>query len=363
MGAHPKFEVRIVAKETVLVTATGTIVAQGIIKSLKLANQRHDKVAYRIIGADMSPGAAGLYRCDEGVLVPGAGDQGYVDAIVRVCKEERVRGIFVGAEEELGPLAKESGRIEKESGAAVIADARAIAIGRDKWKTFEFLRDNDLPTAESALPEQADEFTKKVGFPVIVKPREGHGSLEVHKAANHEAVGAAVAWVRRAGWKPILQEYLPDAEEEFTSGVTVDTAGKRVMSSISMRRTLKNGQTHRAFIDDFPRVKKAAESIALKLGVKGPLNVQTRMARGKPKTFEINPRFSASCPMRAAAGINEPDIVFRNWVMKEKVSVRSHQKLVCLRYLNEVYVPLSSYEKTVKDGRTKDSSSFVPDYF
>jgi hypothetical protein len=38
----------------VLVTAAGSIVAQGIIKSLKLANR------YTIIAADMSPLAAGL---------------------------------------------------------------------------------------------------------------------------------------------------------------------------------------------------------------------------------------------------------------------------------------------------------------
>jgi hypothetical protein len=31
------------------------------------------------------------------------------------------------------------------------------------------------------------------------------------------------------------------------------------MSSISMRRSLKNGQTYKAFIDEFPVVRKAAE--------------------------------------------------------------------------------------------------------
>ena len=48
----------------VLVTAAGSIVAQGIIKSLKLAQR------YNIVAADMSPLAAGLWRCDSGILVP-----------------------------------------------------------------------------------------------------------------------------------------------------------------------------------------------------------------------------------------------------------------------------------------------------
>ncbi len=61
------------AQETVLVTATGTVIAQGIIKSLNLANEAKDNpVKYRIIGADMSPDAPGLYRSHSGVLVPPA---------------------------------------------------------------------------------------------------------------------------------------------------------------------------------------------------------------------------------------------------------------------------------------------------
>jgi hypothetical protein len=45
----------------VVVTAAGSILAQGIIKSLKLANEKHG-IKYTIIAADMSPFAAGLYR-------------------------------------------------------------------------------------------------------------------------------------------------------------------------------------------------------------------------------------------------------------------------------------------------------------
>jgi carbamoyl-phosphate synthase large subunit len=59
--------------ETVLVTSAGSIIAQGIIKSLNLANEGKDNpVKYQVIGADMSPDAPGLYRADDGILVPPA---------------------------------------------------------------------------------------------------------------------------------------------------------------------------------------------------------------------------------------------------------------------------------------------------
>jgi carbamoyl-phosphate synthase large subunit len=154
-------------KEPVLVTSAGTVVAQGIMKSLRLANSRGDAtMRYKLITADMSPKAAGLYRSDVGVIVPPADSAGYLDAIMKLCKEEKVRAIFVGSEEELAPLSENSQRVERETGAVVLADARAVAIGRDKWKTFEHMTKAGLPCAASALPADRDRFvgTGSSGF-------------------------------------------------------------------------------------------------------------------------------------------------------------------------------------------------------
>jgi carbamoyl-phosphate synthase large subunit len=202
-----------------------------------------------------------------------------------------------------------------------------------------------------------------VDFPLVVKPREGHGSLHFYIAHDNEELARYASAITKAGWRPMIQEYLPDGGEEYTSGVTVDRARNRVMSSISMRRTLKGGQTYKAFVDDFASVRSSAEEIALKMGVKGPVNIQARLSGGKPKVFEINPRFSASTAIRAAAGVNEPDIVFRNWVLGEQVKVEGYKKLVCLRYLNEVFVPQSTYEVMARDGRVERANATTPDYF
>lgn len=110
-------------------------------------------------------------------------------------------------------------------------------------------------------------------------------------------------------------------------------------------------------------VRSSAEEIALKMQVRGPLNIQARVEGGEPKVFEINPRFSASTAIRAAAGVNEPDLVFRNWVLGEKVKIENYRKLVCLRYLNEVYVAEPSYEEMERNGRLEGRKSSISDYF
>jgi carbamoyl-phosphate synthase large subunit len=349
---------------TVLVTAAGTVVAQGIVKSLRYANsKRGNPVRYRVVTADISAQAAGLYRGDLGILVPPASSHDYLGSIMQICEREEVTAVFVGADEELSVLEGAADMIERETGATVMTNSSdVIAIGKDKWRTFEFLKKNGLPCAESALPGQRRSFIREFGLPIVVKPREGHGSIQVHVANSSDEVNQAVARIQRSGGRPILQQYLEQEDGEFTSGVTSDRDAK-VISSITMRRSLKGGQTYKAFVDDFPKVRDSAEKVAAAIGSKGPLNVQARMSGGEPKAFEINPRFSASGPIRTVAGVNEPDLLFRNWVLGEKIQPEGYRRIVAFRYWNEVYVTQSSYEKAMREGRTSGKNSFIPDYF
>ena len=92
------------------------------------------------------------------------------------------------------------------------------------------------------------------------------------------------------GWKPMIQEYLPGLDDEFTSGVTIDKNGTYTMSSIAIRKYLKGGQTYKAFIDDYPIVRLSAENVAEKLGVTGAVNIQAKYVPN-----EESPSSSTDC--------------------------------------------------------------------
>src|SRR5919202_4258301 len=260
------------SSETVLVTAAGSIVAQGIIKSLNLANgQKGNPVKYRIIGADMSPNAPGLYRSDNGILVPSASSANYTDCLIRLCRERQVKAIFVGSDDELLAIACAQTQIERESETKVlVAPIDLISTARDKWKTFQFCYLNNLSYASSALPANSEEFAREFGFPLVVKPREGYGSVHCNIVKNKEEMDFSIQTIEKAGWQPVIQEFL--AGEEFTTGVTVDTSGKKIMSSIAIKKLIKHGQTYKAFVDDFGLIRESAEKFASKLGAKGPIN-------------------------------------------------------------------------------------------
>ncbi|MDE1853678.1 MAG: ATP-grasp domain-containing protein [Thaumarchaeota archaeon] len=348
----------------VVVTAAGTVVGQGIIKCLKLANTNGGDIEYRITATDASPLAAGLYRGDFGVVVPLATDPGFVEAIIGVTKKSGATAIYAGSDEELPPLSSAKEKIERETGAKVMVNpAGVLEACSDKWKTYVFLKENDLPRAESAVPEFKESFYSVNRFPLVVKPRGGHGSVDMHVVRDRDEAELAMGAIVRNGSRPLIQEYLGDEGMEFTTGVTVTSDGEEVMSSIAMRRTLKGGQTYKAFIDDFAEVRVSAENVALKLGARGPLNIQSRLVDGEPKIFEINPRLSASSPMRAVAGVNEPDMLYRNAVLGERPKVTEYQKLVAMRYWNEVYVRQSTFQKTEKEREFVGPDSVVLPYF
>ena len=321
-------------------------------------------------------------------MIPPASSPNYIDSLINVAKDQNIQAIYVGSDEELVPIGKTKERIENETGAKVLTSSLEVLVtARDKWKTFEFLNENNLPCPASLLPEDEDDdkkerFIEEFGLPVVVKPREGYGSKHFYVVNSKDEMNYAISKIQEIGWNPILQEYLgkegnnsdDNNTTEFTSGVTIDRFGKYIMSSISIQKIVKSGQTYKAFIDRFEGIRRSAEEVALKLRASGAINIQAKFQGNKPKIFEINPRFSATCPMRSAAGINEPDIVFRNAVLGEDIKVDIYQKLMCMRYWNEVYVQYSTYEKTLNTGKVENNNndtidtkttgdSFILNYF
>jgi carbamoyl-phosphate synthase large subunit len=348
----------------VLVTAAGGIVAQGIIKSLKLANKSDKGLKYRIIAADMNAQAAGLYRCHKGVLLPPATSTRYVESLLKIVKQEEIAAIFVGSDEEIPIIGDSRQRIESETNAKVLVSPKEVLnIARDKWKTYLFLKENTLDVAASTLPENADEFVREFKYPIVVKPREGYGSKNFHVVRSHSEMHQAISNIQRDGWHPIIQEFIDENHAEYTSGVTIDRRGEYVMSSVSIQKTLKGGQTYKALIDDYEDVRKPSEEVGMKLGGIGAINIQAKLVRGRLKIFEINPRFSATCPMRSVAGVNEPDIVYRNTVLGEEIKLKEYKRLVCMRYWNEVYISFHTYEGLLRTGAIGPNDSLISDYF
>ena len=258
-------------RANVLVTGVGGIVGQGIIKCLNMANDdERSSLWYGIIGANASPFAAGLFMVKKGVIIPKANDDKYIASLIDIIKGNKVTAVYVGTDPELVIISKNKKFIEEETSAKVLVNpVNVIDIARDKWKTFKFLKENSFPCAESSIPEYLTSFLDRHKFPLVVKPREAFGSLQFHVVNDRLELDYAISNIVKCGWRPIIQEYLAGEDNEYTTGVLIDSEHSRVISSVSIQKYLKFGQTYKALIDDFIEIRKLSEKISLTLGARG----------------------------------------------------------------------------------------------
>ena len=135
-------------KLNIMVTAAGSAIAQGIMKSLKMSS-----LDFGLITTDTHPYAAGLYRGKAGYIVPLACDPNFIDEIIKICNKENIDCIFIGTDYELLKFAENKKRIEKETNAKVVVSSpEIIKIADDKWLTHKFLVENALPHIPSVRP-------------------------------------------------------------------------------------------------------------------------------------------------------------------------------------------------------------------
>ena len=188
------------------------------------------------------------------------------ESIIDLCIDNNIDVIFVGSDIELAIFSKNKEIIESKTSAKIITNpSNVIEICRNKYKTFEFLKKNNLNYIPSCLTEDSDEFIKENKFPVIVKPCEGFGSKFLNIVKDKTELNYAISIIENYGWTPLIQKYLKDDNKEFTTGITIDKNGKNIMSSIVIKKILKHGQTYKAIIDKFPEIKKISEQLPKKL--------------------------------------------------------------------------------------------------
>src|SRR5262249_7203491 len=134
----------------------------------------------------------------------------------------------------------------------------------------------------------------------------------------------------------IIQECVGTPDEEYTAGTL--TFDGRCNASIVMRRELRDGNTYRAFADQYPELNRAVRVLAERLGPEGPANFQFRLDRDRAKVFEINARFSGTTPLRALVGFNEVELTLRHVLLGESVVQPEVQPRVILRHWSETVV-------------------------
>ncbi len=343
----------------ILVLAVGGNVSQGILKALAIS-----QLPCRIIGADISALQMGLHTVDIAYVSPWANDPSFINWLIHTCNIEKIDIILTGCEPILRPLALHKETIESKTNAVCFVNTtQIIQTCDDKYLTCEWLKSQGFPYPAYAAtdePEKLNKLAERYGYPLLAKPRIGggsHGVMLLEDQWDLEYIS------RKENY--IVQEFLGDAQSEYTVGCFHDRNGK-LCGSIVLWRELLLGTTYRARAGVFPEVQSAAENISSALKPLGPCNIQMRMTQNGPVCFEINPRFSGTTPLRARLGFNEVLATIQHFLSGfPPPAFPKVTSGTVMRYWNEVYAKedtIEALETNSKVINTPETKGIIETY-
>lgn len=276
-------------RSTVLVTTAGSPATSGTILRIR-------ELGYRVVATDIDPAAPGLYLADRGCLVPPGDDEDFLPRLRKVCRREGARAVVPLVDEELASV----GGLEEEGISVLLPRPPFVSVCLDKYALMRRLESAGIGVPATRTLAEGPEGLR---YPLIVKPRSGRGSRGVAAVRSPAELDRLLRDTPYPPDRLLLQERLSGTE--FTVSVVVWRDGEP-QAVVPKEVILKRGVTRFAVTRRAPGVQDLCRRIQHELGADGPFNVQLALDdAGRPRVFEINPRFSSTTALTLAAGVDE----------------------------------------------------------
>lgn len=348
----------------ILITSVGSLVGQNILDVLE---SRRNYV--KIIGMNSVAENHRNFRCDTVYLVPPTNQTlVFTKAFDKIFQKEQPDIVFAGRDIDVVFLAKYK-EAHPETGNRIPEGNSSIAqIIYDKYESHLFAKENKLPFADTFLfrdkrdAKNLNKFIAKHGFPLVVKPRQGFGSLNVFFLTDQSKIDM----IFEKGEEVLIQEYLcPDENfdkyiEEYERGLPlffqipedkhyvshiVISPDKEVLGRLSTRHNLVGGKAESTTLFknkeiDF-LVDKYVDTL-ISVGWKGSLNIQYKPDKdGNWKVFEMNSRMVGATSARLLLGFDEIALLINSFLPEfefPNISQHYKQKGTILKYLKDHFV-------------------------
>ena len=306
---------------TVAVTGAGGPAGIAVLRALTAAH-------HHTVAVDADPTAAGLHLADTAAVVPVAEDPAFASTLLDVLERTRPQVLISTIAEEVGALHDLAPDLAARGVATWLPSRDTVAVCLDKWKFFRVLRDNNIPTPDTAL----GAATALPG-PWIVKPRFGRGSRGVTAVDDPQNLAA----ICRQTCEPIVQTRL--AGREFTADVVVDHHGDIAACVPRWRDETKAGISTKGETFADGAVDAVVARTVAAVGLRGVCNVQGFVDGHQVTIVEVNPRFSGGLPLTLAAGADLVGAYVRGALGEPLSPVRlSYRPRVRMtRYLTEIF--------------------------
>lgn len=209
----------------------------------------------------------------------------------------------------------------------------SLDIAEDRGRFSDMLKELDIPYPAYGTAwdvDEAIEVANKVGYPVLVRPSYVLGGQRMRIVINDDEVEkAVVSLLKHIPGNKILVDHFLDRCQEAEIDAICDGEKFHVMGIMEHIEPagIHSGDSN-AVLPYFnltplevQDMVDYAKKIALKLNVKGLLNIQFAIKEGKVYVIEANPRASRTTPFIAKA-YNKPYLNYATKVMLGEMKVQ-----------------------------------------
>ena len=358
---------------TVLVTASGTLSAPSLISCLRNNSECRN---IRLICSDIVDQPIMHYKSDGFFLLPKGNSKSYIEALLRLCKREKVNVILPCSTSEVISISKNFKLLKSRKIFPAVSTFSSVKKTLDKIHVFKLLLKNNIPVPEFYGVKTKNEFLKAIkslGYPKksvcfkpsaytssggargfrILRKNNSMGNLIFEQNSISNEVGEIILdkkpgqleidlnttlslFRARNLTKLLVMEYLPG--NEYAVYVFVDK-GKMIYCIPILRQRKELGISSEAVIKRNDELTQLCRKITKIFEFDYNVQIEFGISReGKPKVIEINPRIAGVISLPMAGGINLPYLAVKK-ALGEKIpllKIRNNTKMI--RYWKEFYI-------------------------
>lgn len=281
----------------VLVTAIGSFSADIVIKELH-------KLNYEIIGCDIynKDWVVDAKNVEYFEQVPLAiNKEEYIKSIIKICEKYKISYIIPLTDIEVDILCDYEKICKSKNIIICISDSDVIKLCRNKLELYKKLK-NICPENLIQTEKMEEKKEETISFPIIMKPLDGRSSQGLYKIYNKEQY----SFYRNmnAGKNNIIIQ--PLIEGDIVTVDIVSDIKNNIVIAIPRRELLRTGNGAGTTVEIFydSKLVDICKNIAIKLKIKGSVNMEFIENKGNYYFLEINPRFSGGVEFSNIAGYN-----------------------------------------------------------
>ena len=290
-----------------------------------------------VIATDCSDIAPAIYDADRFHIVPRMTEPGYLDVILKICKEENITGVLSLIDPELSLLAQNREKFAAVGTTVIGSSFELCEMSLDKFQMYNWLTAHRYRCAKSYMNKEAffaDVAAGLISYPVFVKPARGSASISISKVYDRETI--ELLFAHEDGL--MIQEFLDG--QEIGADVYIDMVSHEVVSIFTKKKLkMRAGETDKAVSFKDEKLFALIERFVKEAGYNGQIDIDIFEVNGEYYISEVNPRFGGGYPHAYESGVDHMKLILNNLEGKANDSVIGRYEIgtVMMKY-NEVMV-------------------------